>query len=59
VDAHYNLGIYHLRGYDYKTAAAQFKQALRNNPDPEKRERIEQLLKQSENELKAERKALE
>lgn len=59
VDAHYNLGIYQLRGYDYKTAAAQFKQALRSGPDPEKRERIEQLLKQAENELKAERKALE
>jgi len=59
VDAHYNLGIYHLRGYDYKTAATQFKQALRNDPDPEKRERIERLLKQTENELKAERKALE
>jgi predicted Zn-dependent protease len=57
--AHYYLGMYHLRGYDYKTAAVQFKQALRNESDPEKRERIEQLLKQTENEIKAERKALE
>ena len=59
VDAHYYLGMYHLKGYDYKTAAAQFKQALRNDPDPEKRERIERLLKQTENEIKAERKMQE
>ncbi|MCU0540378.1 MAG: M48 family metalloprotease, partial [Desulfobacterales bacterium] len=58
-EAHYNLGLYHLRGFDYKTAAAQFRQALRNNPDPPRRERVEQLLKQMEIEIKEEKKALE
>jgi tetratricopeptide (TPR) repeat protein len=58
-DAHYYLGLYHLKGHDYKTAATQFKQSLRNNPQPEKRERIERLLKQVEEEIKAEKKALE
>jgi tetratricopeptide (TPR) repeat protein len=58
-DAHYYLGIYHLRGRDLKTAAAQFKQSLRNSDDPEKRERAERLLKQVEEEIKAEKKALE
>ena len=58
-DAHYYLGLYHLRGRDLKTAAAQFKQAIRNTTDPEKRERAERLLKQVEDEIKAEKKALE
>jgi predicted Zn-dependent protease len=58
-DAHYYLGIYHLKGRDLKTAAAQFKQSLRNSDDPEKRERAERLLKQVEEEIKAEKKALE
>jgi predicted Zn-dependent protease len=58
-DAHYYLGIYHLRGRDLKTAATQFKQSLRNTADPEKRERAERLLKQVEDEIKAEKKALE
>lgn len=58
-DAHYYLGIYHLRARDFKTAAAQFKQSLRNSDAPEKRERAERLLKQVEEEIKAEKKALE
>ncbi|MCU0559763.1 MAG: M48 family metalloprotease [Desulfobacterales bacterium] len=58
-EAHYNLGLYHLRGFDYKTAAVQFRQALRNNPDPDRRERVEQLLQKTEAEIKAEKKALE
>jgi predicted Zn-dependent protease len=58
-DAHYYLGLYHLRGRDLKTAAAQFKQSIRNTADPEKRERAERLLKQVEDEIKAEKKALE
>lgn len=58
-DAHYYLGLYHLRSRDLKTAAAQFKQALRNTTDPEKRERAERLLKQVEDEIRAEKKALE
>jgi predicted Zn-dependent protease len=58
-DAHYYLGIYHVRGRDLKTAAAQFKQSLRNATDPEKRERAERMLKQVEDEIKAEKKALE
>jgi predicted Zn-dependent protease len=58
-DAHYYLGLYHLRSRDLKTAAAQFKQALRNTADPEKRERAERLLKQVEDEIKAEKKALD
>jgi beta-barrel assembly-enhancing protease len=58
-DAHYYLGIYHLRSRDFKTAAIQFKQSLRNSDAPEKRERAERLLKQVEDEIKAEKKALE
>jgi predicted Zn-dependent protease len=58
-DAHYYLGIYHLRARDFKTAASQFKQSLRNSDAPEKRERTERLLKQVEEEIKAEKKALE
>jgi predicted Zn-dependent protease len=58
-DAHYYLGIYHLRGRDFKTAATQFRQSLRNSDAPEKRERAERLLKQVEEEIKAEKKALE
>jgi beta-barrel assembly-enhancing protease len=58
-DAHYYLGIYHLKSHDFKTAATQFKQSLRNNPEPEKRERVERLLKQVQEEIKAEKKALE
>jgi predicted Zn-dependent protease len=58
-DAHYYLGLYHLRSRDFKTAAAQFKQSIRNTADPEKRERAERLLKQVEDEIKAEKKALE
>jgi beta-barrel assembly-enhancing protease len=30
-DAHYYLGVYHLRARDFKTAAIQFKQSLRNS----------------------------
>ena len=58
-DAHYYLGIYHLRARDFKTAATQFKQSIRNSEAPEKRERAERLLKQVEEEIKAEKKALE
>lgn len=58
-DAHYYLGVYHLRARDFKTAAAQFKQSLRNSDAPDKRERAERLLKQVEEEIKAEKKALE
>jgi len=58
-DAHYYLGIYHVRGRDFKTAATQFRQSLRSSDAPEKRERAERLLKQVEEEIKAEKKALE
>lgn len=58
-DAHYYLGLYHLRARDFKTAAAQFKQSLRNSDAPEKRERVERLLKQVEVEIRAEKKALD
>lgn len=58
-EAHYHLGLFYLRGLDYKTAAVQFRQSLRNNPDPVRRDRVEQLLKQTEAEIKAEKKALE
>jgi beta-barrel assembly-enhancing protease len=58
-DAHYYLGVYHFRGHDYKTALAQFRQSLRNTDDPEKRERADRLLKQAQDEIKAEKKALE
>jgi predicted Zn-dependent protease len=58
-DAHYYLGLYHLRSRDFKTAAVQFQQALKNNPESDRRERIERLLRQTQEEIKAERKALE
>ena len=58
-DAHYYLGIFQLRSRDYKTALAQFRQSLRHTDDPEKRERAERLLKQVQDEIKAEKKALE
>ena len=58
-DAHYYLGIYHVRGRDFKTAATQFRQSLRSSDAPEKRERAEPLVKQLEEEIKAEKKALE
>jgi predicted Zn-dependent protease len=58
-DAHYYLGLYHLKARDLKTAAVQFRQSIRNAGDPEKRERAQRLLKQVEDEIKAEKKALE
>jgi predicted Zn-dependent protease len=58
-NAHYYLGLYHFRGRDFKTAVSQFKQSLRNAPDSATRERVEFLLKQAEDEIKAEKKALE
>jgi predicted Zn-dependent protease len=54
-DAHYYLGIYHAKGRDYKTAAIQFRQALKQNPEPDMRERIERFLFEVEGELKSER----
>ncbi len=54
-DAHYYLGIYHLKGRDYKTAAAQFRQALKYLGDTEQRGRAEHYLKEIDLELKAER----
>lgn len=60
-DAHYYLGIYHLKGRDYKTAATQFRQALKHMGDGERRERVVRYLKEVELEIKAERqrKAME
>jgi predicted Zn-dependent protease len=54
-DAHYTLGIYHLKGRDYKTAAIQFRQAQKYTLDAEKRARIDTYLKEIDAELKAER----
>ncbi len=54
-DAHYYLGLYHLKGRDYKTAAAQFRQALKHMGDTEQRERVERYLKEVDLEIKAER----
>jgi predicted Zn-dependent protease len=58
-DAHYYLGVYHLRNHDLKTALTQFRQSRRNTDDPEKRERADRLFKQTEDEIKAEKRALE
>jgi predicted Zn-dependent protease len=58
-DAHYYLGIYQLRSHDLKTALAQFRQSLRNSDDMEKRQRADRMVKQVEDEIKAEKKALE
>ncbi len=45
-DAHYYLGVFYLRSRDYKNAAIQMKQALKYNPDDEKRKQIQEWLSQ-------------
>jgi len=44
-DAYYYLGAYHTRKGDYKTAALQYRQALKYVTDPERRATIEERLK--------------
>jgi len=43
-DAHYYLGVYHLRKRDLKAAQIQLQLALKHNKDPEKRGQIESWL---------------
>jgi predicted Zn-dependent protease len=45
-DAHYYLGVYHLRKRDLKAAQIQLQLALKHNKDPEKRSQIEKWLGQ-------------
>ena len=44
VDAHYTLGIYYLKKGNPSNARIQFIRALENNPDGDKREKIEKIL---------------
>lgn len=46
-EAHYQLGLYHWMRRDFATARTQFERALENEPDPERRREIEELLKKS------------
>jgi predicted Zn-dependent protease len=55
-EAHGTLGIYHAKGRDFKTAATQFRLALQHETDPDRRARLERLLAEVEEELKAERR---
>ncbi len=43
-DAHYTLGIYYLKKGNPSNARIQFKRALENTPDADKREKIEKIL---------------
>ena len=43
-DAHYTLGIYYLKKGNPSNARIQFKRALENTPDGDKREKIEKIL---------------
>ena len=47
-DAHYYLGVYHTRKRDYKTAAVQYRLALKYVKDPDRRAKIEERLKKFE-----------
>jgi predicted Zn-dependent protease len=55
-DAHYYLGIYHIKKRDYPTALAQFKRALKYSSDSERRAEIEKTIKKLENALSKKRK---
>ena len=43
-DAHYYLGVFHLKKRDYKNAVIQLKQALKYEQEPERRRKIEKWL---------------
>ena len=43
-DAHYYLGVFHLKKRDYKNAMIQLKQALKYEQEPERRRKIEKWL---------------
>ncbi len=45
-EAHYYLGIYYKKKDDFKNAAFHLKRALENMGDPDKREKIEKMLKE-------------
>jgi predicted Zn-dependent protease len=45
-EAHYCLGVYYKKKHDVKNAAFHLKRALENMRDPDKREKIETLLKE-------------
>lgn len=47
-DAHYYLAVFHARKRDYQTAIIQLQRALKYTKDPEKRAKIEKLLKKLE-----------
>ena len=45
-EAHYCLGIYYKKKNDFKNASFHLKRALKNTSDPDKREKIEKMLKE-------------
>jgi predicted Zn-dependent protease len=57
-DAHYYLAIYHTRKRDLKTAAVQYRHALKHTQDAERRSKIEERLKKIEKILAKRRKKL-
>jgi predicted Zn-dependent protease len=50
-DAYYYLGVYHTRKGDYKTAAVQYRRALKYVEDPDRRKKIEERLEKLEKAL--------
>jgi tetratricopeptide (TPR) repeat protein len=50
-DAYYYLGVYHTRKGDYKTAAVQYRRALKYINDHDRRNKIEERLKKLEKAL--------
>jgi predicted Zn-dependent protease len=54
-EAHYYLGLYYVKKQDLKSALAQLKLALQHQQDPEKREKIENLLSEISKQLSPEK----
>jgi predicted Zn-dependent protease len=54
-DAYYYLGVYHTRKGDIKTAAAQYRQALKYVKDSDRRTKIEERLKKFDKALSKKR----
>jgi predicted Zn-dependent protease len=55
-DAHYHMGLYHLKRRDLRKAHAQLARALDETQKQERREEIEKLLKQIDEQLAAQKK---
>ena len=55
-EAHYHMGMYHLQRMDLRKARAQLGLALEETRSPERREEVEKLLKQIDEQLAAQKK---